>query len=136
MYQYSLVWFMNLFKSTIDNTPHVDDVEQRLDDLKKSFLYTLYVNICRSLFEKDKLLFSLILLVNLLNKEGHMSSSEWIFFLTGSIDLENPYPNPAKWLSVKSWNEICHLNNLIGFEVYSYYFEEIKLLHLIRFSTI
>lgn len=39
MYQYSLVWFVNLFTNAIDNTEKVDDLDQRLADLNSYFTY-------------------------------------------------------------------------------------------------
>jgi len=52
MYQYSLAWFIHLFITAIANSPKRMDITERTHALIKYFTYSLYVNICRSLFEK------------------------------------------------------------------------------------
>lgn len=88
MYQYSLPWFVSLFISSIQGSEKNSDLMVRLDIIAAHFLFSLYQNVCRSLFEKDKLLFSLLLATRLLEMKGELATSEWMFFLTGGFHHE------------------------------------------------
>jgi dynein heavy chain len=86
MYQYSLQWFSGLFGSSIDNSPKskTNNALERITLLNNYFTLALYENVCRSLFEKHKLLFSLILCVKILFGDNKMDADEWRFFLAGA----------------------------------------------------
>ncbi|PNF19938.1 hypothetical protein B7P43_G11467 [Cryptotermes secundus] len=116
MYQYSLGWFIHLYIISIEGSNKSKQVERRLDFLRDAFTYNLYSNVCRSLFEKHKLLFSFILCTNIMISAGKLDKDEFMFFLTGGVHLQNDIPNPdPSWVAEKTWDEICHLDSLPSF---------------------
>ena len=111
MYQYSLNWYINLFLKAIEEAEKSNKIEVRLAALVEKFTDILYVNVCRSLFEKDKLLFSFLLSMKVMLKEGKVSQEHLRYFLSGNTAVELPQPNPIsdpedKWLSDKSWGDL------------------------------
>jgi len=117
MYQYSLDFFKGLFTAAIMNSERSDDLQERLANLDKEFLEALYRNICRSLFERDKLIFSMLLTIKLMEMNSEVSRAQLTFFLTGGVSLgEELPPNPTTWLSGKLWGELNRLTKIAGFE--------------------
>jgi len=81
MYQYSLLYFIKIFMTGIDKAPKSNDGAKRAEYINKTFLDQLYVQVCRSLFEKDKLLFSFLLCIKLLTIRKDVSHGEVMFLL-------------------------------------------------------
>jgi dynein heavy chain len=116
-YQYALQWYANLFVQGIRSSEKSTDLDQRILNLNNFFTYQLYCNICRSLLEKDKILFSFLLTVKILEGAGKITYEEWYFLLTGGVAGDNPHKNPSGgWLSAKAWGEICRLDGLKAFQ--------------------
>ncbi|XP_068561369.1 dynein axonemal heavy chain 12 [Cebidichthys violaceus] len=117
MYQYSLSWFVNLYVNSIQDSNKSKILERRLRYLIDHFTYNLYCNVCRSLFERDKLLFSFVLCCNLLLAKEEIEYSDLTFFLTGGVGLQNTVANPdPSWLQDKSWDETCRASELSGLQ--------------------
>ena len=124
MYQYSLQFFINLFEISIASSEKSKSLEKRLENLNDYFTYALYKNICRSLFENHKLLFSLLLCTKIMNGAGKLNLLEWRFVLTGGVGLEvkRYHNNPTTWLVEKQWNEVLLLSSIPAFADYANHF--------------
>jgi len=123
MYQYSLDWFINLYiVSMKDSAPEegapMPEVEERVDQLIAHFTYSLYRNVCRSLFEKDKLLYSFLVCTRLMISLDKINSSELSFLLSGVGGvLQGQQPiKPADWVPDRTWTEMLHASQLPSFK--------------------
>eukprot|EP00929_Paragymnodinium_shiwhaense_P087548 TRINITY_DN476_c0_g5_i1.p1 TRINITY_DN476_c0_g5~~TRINITY_DN476_c0_g5_i1.p1 ORF type:complete len:2570 (-),score=757.67 TRINITY_DN476_c0_g5_i1:167-7876(-) len=121
MYQYSLQWFQQLFTLCVDQSPKTEVFEERLDILKNYFTDALYQNICRGLFEKDKVLFSFALCTRIMVGDNKVDASELNYLVIGPTNdlAEGGPPVPADWVGKPRWNEILTLSELEAFSGFS-----------------
>uniref|UniRef100_A0A667I2I8 Dynein axonemal heavy chain 3 n=1 Tax=Lynx canadensis TaxID=61383 RepID=A0A667I2I8_LYNCA len=113
MYQYSLTWFINLYVHSLAHSNKSEELDRRIEYIIEHFTLSIYNNVCRSLFEKDKLLFSLLLTIGIMKEKKQINEEVWYFLLTGGVALDNPFPNPVpEWLSEKAWAEVVRASAL------------------------
>jgi len=62
--------------------------------------------VCRSLFEKHKLLFSFMLCTKILFGANDIDPQEWRYFLAGPSGQIDPKPNPTDWLDDLEWQQV------------------------------
>ena len=133
MYQYSLQWFSRLFITSVvnskkeksnknaeegeDKVEEDSSVETRLEDIQTHFTKSLYDNVCRSLFERDKLLFSFSLCSRISRDKGSLDAQEWNFLLTGiqigaKVDkaLVEKLVQTIDWIDEKRANDFANLS--------------------------
>lgn len=126
MYQYSLQWFAGLFGASVDNSPKApNDSQKRIENLNNHFTLSLYENVCRSLFEVNKLMFSLVLCAQILFGAKALDPIEWRYFLAGPTGSIEPRDNPTEWLDDLVWGDVwkqlvgmSKLPTLAGFDEY------------------
>eukprot|EP01059_Diplonema_ambulator_P030784 TRINITY_DN5411_c0_g1_i2.p1 TRINITY_DN5411_c0_g1~~TRINITY_DN5411_c0_g1_i2.p1 ORF type:complete len:4213 (+),score=1401.66 TRINITY_DN5411_c0_g1_i2:77-12640(+) len=124
MYQYSLQWFMSIFINAIDKAEQDAVLENRLTNLIEYFTYSFYTNVCRSLFEVHKLMFSFCLCVAIIRPEGKIDETLFRFLLTGPSGPSGDLPNPAPdWITSVVWSDVQYISNRMpGFEKFDRHF--------------
>lgn len=86
MYQYSLEFFTRLFNRRLDKSKKSTNLEERIKILLEDITESFYLNICRGLFEKDKLIYSFLNAASISKRAGEISPAEWNCYLRGSLN--------------------------------------------------
>jgi dynein heavy chain, axonemal len=119
MYQYSLDFYKMIYERALDNGNSIEKGKrnEKMKFFIKEFTSLLYENICRSLFEKDKLLFSMLMLFKIIEKTHDdpkilLDAKEVRFMMVGGSRVEMERPNPTGeggWMTDKMWASILQL---------------------------
>lgn len=101
MYQNSLEYVKVLFNKAIDMTPRSDELETRLDSLIDVSTKTIFTNVSRGLFSRDKLIFSFLICTSIDRNNLEINNVAWNIMLRGAIPISdaqkakmgtNPFP--------------------------------------------
>lgn len=85
MYQNSLQYVKTLFNKAIDMSTQSEDQDERLTNLIDTITRTIYTNICRGLFERDKLIFSFLIATSIDRYSEVITASGWSIVLRGAM---------------------------------------------------
>ncbi|CAJ1374899.1 unnamed protein product [Effrenium voratum] len=107
MYQFSLFYFVRLFKNCMDKAARSDDIDIRMTNLSNQILFGIFQNVCRGLFEDNKLTCSFLIATALQRHSGEISPTEWSLLLrgVGLLDMSGKPPNPDHdFFTDKMWD--------------------------------
>ncbi|ALC44807.1 Dhc62B [Drosophila busckii] len=113
MYQFSLNWYINLYMYSIETANKSKDLPRRIKFLVDGFTKNLYSSVCRSIFEKDKLLFSFILSARILLGTGQVEMRHFSHLVTNAKESTKIPPNPDNsWITDTVWLNVVRLEEL------------------------
>eukprot|EP01083_Nonionella_stella_P111300 326422_1 len=116
MYQFSLLWFVALFCKGIDDATSSDVLSERLMNINSHFTRALYASVCRSLFEKHKLLFSFLLTCNILRGDDAIDMTQYRYLVSVGHEPLRTVACPVAWLDENTWKRVAALERLAVFD--------------------
>jgi dynein heavy chain len=100
MYQYSLQFYQSYFKLRLEKSEKNDELEKRLEILIDDITINSYINICRGLFEKDKMIYAFMIAVQIQRHAGAITPAMWKSYMLGAgpCDMSTlpDAPKPSK----------------------------------------
>jgi len=122
MYQFSLDWYKGLFRTSIVESGEQGTAgagtgsKERTKEIIDWHRLSVYNTVCRSLFERHKILLSLQMTIKeQINGENPPDMQEYNFFLKGGevMDRASQLPKPPfDWITQQMWDNITELDKL------------------------
>ncbi|XP_043489610.1 dynein axonemal heavy chain 6 [Polistes fuscatus] len=109
MYQFSLKYFNQIFNAVIESSEKTTTLQERLIILNKNTTIAIYTNVARGLFEKHKLIFSLMVNIAIHLDAEVINYSQWNFILRGGSQIKVNIKPDCPTLTDIMWNNINYL---------------------------
>lgn len=117
MYQNSLKQFLNIFDNSITKSARSNITEERIIIILRYLTYEVWAFTSRSLYERHKSLFTLMLAIKIDYFKGVINYVEFMSFIKGgaSLDLNAVTPKPFKWILDITWLNLVEISKLKPF---------------------
>jgi len=111
MYQNSLKQFLELFDIAMHKAELNPSVGVRCKNIIEESSLVTWFYFTRGVFERHKLLYTLLLTIKIALKDGLIKSDEFGCLLKGgaALDLKSQKRKPADWMPDNSWLNLCQL---------------------------
>lgn len=118
MYQNSLRQFLTIFDNSITKSTKSPITTERINIILRHLTYEVWAFTLRSLYERHKSLFTLMLAMKIDCHRDAISHAEFNAFIKGgaSLDLNAVTPKPFKWILDITWLNLVEISRL---EVFS-----------------
>lgn len=117
MYQNSLKQFLTIFDNSITKSARSNITEERINIILRYLTYEVWAFTSRSLYERHKLLFTLMLAIKIDYHKQYINHTEFMSFIKGgaSLDLNAVTPKPFKWILDITWLNLVEIAKLKPF---------------------
>lgn len=115
MYQYSLEFFISLFKRRLQNSQKCNETRERVSIVIADITESFYNNICRGLFEKHKLMYSFLIATNIAMAADKISGKEWTYFSMGTFGELVEHKDQPEWIDAHVW-KLCKNMESLAFQ--------------------
>lgn len=117
MYQNSLKQFLVIFDNSITKSTKSNSTEERINNILKYLTYEIWAFTSRSLYERHKQLYTLLLAIKIDYNKGIVTHEEFMAFVKGgaSLDLNAVTPKPFKWILDITWLNLVEISKLSTF---------------------
>jgi len=112
MYNCSLLQFLAQFETSVRNSEKCQPTAKRVDKIIQFLTYQVYRYMNRGLFERDKMMFKIIVTMKIMVVANQITSADTSVFLkAGSgLDAKSERSNPFRWMTEKVWLNIIQLS--------------------------
>jgi len=117
MYQTSLAQFLQLFDKGMTNAVEDEKTSARCLNIISEVTRVTSHYMTRALFERHKIVYTLLLALKIAIKRGHLTDAEFNTLLKGgaSLDLKSQKKKPSDKIPDMAWLNLCQLSQSVPF---------------------